>query len=769
MSTSPRFMKRKVRAGKIEVDPNEMAILVHYSVEATVLGADGEAIESRGSENVKKIRLTSLNENSNIDFLAQEIVDKCQLIHASKVGEVKRLCQELQARCRDRSSYHYQQQQLTKMTDPALASPQRGQSSSGAGAAKAQMRKLDEYLEQLYEEVEGRTRATALILDLVQQDPANIESLVGQERLMLALTRVLKEDLGKRGTEELIGNILHFFFIVSQYSQFHPRIQSLQVGRTALRVAEIETERHTEWLAALHEKERAAAEAGSDPAAKAGLEKALRTLRTREQKQERLLFVALHLLLNIAESPAVERKLCNNNISGILASILERRNLELLILVVAFLKKLAIYQENKESMKELHIVERLCGLLGAKNTVLVSEILELLINLGFDAALRAEMVRFGLVSHLGELLGHADHETHALRVLYQISMDEEARPAFAYGGVISKLRERMLGCEERYVPQELMAVAINLALCERTAALFCEDGGFELFVRRVCATGDALLIKFVHNISLHPGDFKLMFLDFVDEIVGLVKDSPSPAFQLEALAILAGLAIDRFNYAKLLEEFALLEVVFPMLQPDAFPDDIALQAVVFMGTIATDAAAADLVARTNVIESLMEMLAAKQEDDAFVLHITYAFYFFALHASTRVVLMDQEHAVVYMIDLLQDRNVHVRRLAAAVLDIVVEHDPRSADQIKRRKFEAHNWEWLQLSEADGGGGGGDPRSGAYGDSSGYDDRSGFHDHNRSFDNVRLQESDLFGGADDPMLDTVDSMGYRDGGDDALYL
>lgn len=44
----------------------------------------------------------------------------------------------------------------------------------------------------------------------------------------------------------------------------------------------------------------------------------------------------------------------------------------------------------------------------------------------------------------------------------------------------------------------------------------------------------------------------------------------------------------------------------------AADDDIALEAVVFIGTIALDSSASEVIAQTNVIESLMELMCGKQ-------------------------------------------------------------------------------------------------------------------------------------------------------------
>ena len=68
------------------------------------------------------------------------------------------------------------------------------------------------------------------------------------------------------------------------------------------------------------------------------------------KKQDRLLYLCFYLLLNLAEDMNMERMLCRNNLVRHLCRMLERSNVELLILAVMFLKKLSIYRENKDKM-----------------------------------------------------------------------------------------------------------------------------------------------------------------------------------------------------------------------------------------------------------------------------------------------------------------------------------------------------------------------------------------------------------------------------------
>ena len=60
--------------------------------------------------------------------------------------------------------------------------------------------------------------------------------------------------------------------------------------------------------------------------------------------------VSYYLLLNLSEDLKVELKMRNKGIAKLLVKTLDRENVELLILVISFLKKLSIFVENKNDM-----------------------------------------------------------------------------------------------------------------------------------------------------------------------------------------------------------------------------------------------------------------------------------------------------------------------------------------------------------------------------------------------------------------------------------
>uniref|UniRef100_A0A0P4W987 Kinesin-associated domain-containing protein n=1 Tax=Scylla olivacea TaxID=85551 RepID=A0A0P4W987_SCYOL len=93
-----RYLKKKVKVGSLDVHPTEKALVVNYELEATILGQLGDAMLGDKKECQKIIRLKSLDSNTDVAVLAREVVDKCKLIHPSKLGEVQHLISYLLSR-----------------------------------------------------------------------------------------------------------------------------------------------------------------------------------------------------------------------------------------------------------------------------------------------------------------------------------------------------------------------------------------------------------------------------------------------------------------------------------------------------------------------------------------------------------------------------------------------------------------------------------------------------------------------------------------------
>lgn len=105
-------------------------------------------------------------------------------------------------------------------------------------------------------------------------------------------------------------------------------------------------------------------------------------------KQDKMFYISLSILLNLAEEPKIEKKMTRKNMIGILIKMLERNDFQLLIIVLLFLKKLSIVSENKNQMVNEGLIEKLARFFSSNNNILLQLSLLLLKNLCFDKKCR---------------------------------------------------------------------------------------------------------------------------------------------------------------------------------------------------------------------------------------------------------------------------------------------------------------------------------------------------------------------------------------------
>ncbi|XP_047355453.1 kinesin-associated protein 3 isoform X1 [Vespa velutina] len=736
-----KFLKRKVRSGTLDVHPTEKALVINYDVEALILGELGDPMLGDRKECQKIIRLKSLNADTNVALLAKEVMDKCSLIHESKLHEVEQLI------------YYLQTRRTNESGNDSASQPQRPTSSNSMNiesseSERAIISNVNSYIELLYEEMSDKIKGSSLILQLARV-PDNLLELTKNDSLLSALARVLREDW--RRSIELSTNIIYIFFCFSMYSQFHNIVLEYRIGSLCMDIINFELSRYDQWKEDMekcrrhfenttglvlfpttndtcdrrikiiddiwstdgpldYEVKRRSVEVNSSVSEsdlkkmKDELEKSRKKFKSLTKKQEQLLRVAFYLLLNIAENMDVERKMRKKNIIGMLIKTLDRTNTDLLILVVTFLKKLSIFRENKDIMAEDNVIEKLPRLLQNNNIDLISSTLKLLFNLSFDAKLRARMIRVGMLPKLIKLLSHGDVKSKAtiLGLLYHASMDDKVKSMFTNTDCIPMVMDMILNLEDEHLKQELIALGVNLATNARNAQLMIENNHLQNLIQKAFRNQDALIMKMIRNISQHDS-VKENFVEFVGDFAMAVNQSDSEDFVIEVVGILGNLELSDLDYSQILQRCNLIPWIRNNLVPGKAQDDLVLEVVIFLGTAANDEDCARLLCKADILLSLIELLKAKQEDDEMVLQIIYVFYQISKHDSTRDYLIREtgNEAPGYLIDLMHDKNPAIRKVCDACLDVIAMCDKNWAARIKVEKFRSHNQQWLEMVESIG--------------------------------------------------------------------
>ncbi|CAL8346979.1 unnamed protein product [Merluccius merluccius] len=685
MQEDARYLKRKVRAGSLDVHPTEKALVVQYEVEASILGGGGDPLLGERKEGQKIIRVKSLSPSTDVGALARKVVEECKLIPLSRLPQVEHLLHYLQTR----RSTPEGVDQSSRLLRPRELTPFEGLEVS----EEASISQIEQYVELLYEGLPEKIRGSTLLLQLAR-NPDNLEELLHNETVLGALARVLREDW--KQSVELSTVIIYIFFCFSSFSQFHGVVSHYKVGALCMAVVEHELKRYDVWQEELTKKNKLVPEKGS---LRRDQEKALRKYRSLLAKQEQLLRVSLYLLLNLAEDTRTELKMRNKNMVGLLVRVLERDDPELLVLVLSFLKKLSIFLENKNDMAEVDTVQRLARFVPCDHEDLLNLTLRLLLNLSFDSGLRTKMVEAGLLPKLTSLLGDATHRQVAMWILYHISVDDHSRSLFAYTDCIPQLLQMLYEHGEEKMDMELISFCINLAASKKNAQIMCEGHGLKMLMKRALKMKDCLLMKMIRNLSQHDGPTKSLFIDYVGDLAAQIAVEEEEEFVLECVGTLANLTVAELDWELVLREYNLVPFLKDHLKPGSAEDDLILEVVILIGTVSMDDACAAMLAKSGIIPALIELLNAQQEDDEFVCQIIYVFYQMVFHQATRDVIIKDTQAPAYLIDLMHDKNTEIRKVCDNTLDIIAEYDEEWGRKIQSEKFRFHNNQWLDMVES----------------------------------------------------------------------
>uniref|UniRef100_A0A4W3JAR2 Kinesin-associated protein 3a n=1 Tax=Callorhinchus milii TaxID=7868 RepID=A0A4W3JAR2_CALMI len=652
------------------------ALVVHYEVEATILGEMGDAMLGERKECQKIIRLKSLNSNTDIGSLARKVVEECKLIHPSKLAEVEQLLYYLQNR-REKKK----EKKSSKPKDPP---PFEGMEIDEI----ANINDIDDYIELLYEDIPDKVRGSALILQLAR-NPDNLEELLQNETALGALARVLREDW--KQSAELATNIIYIFFCFSSFTQFHGLITHYKIGALCMNIIDHELKRHELWQDELQKKKKADILCHAEnQMLKKEYEKTCKKYQGLVIKQEQLLRVAFYLLLNLAEDTRTELKMRNKNIVHMLVKSLDRENSELLILVVSFLKKLSVFVENKNDMVELNIIDKLAKLVPCEHEDLLNIALRLLLNLSFDTGLRNKMVQVGLLPKLTALLGIENHRQIIMCILYHITMDDRFKSMFAYTDCIPQLMKMLFECSEEHIDMELISFSINLASNKRNAQLICEGNGLRMLMKRAFKFKDSLLMKMIRNISQHEGQTKNLFIDYVGDLAAQITKDENEEFVIECLGTLANLTITDLDWELVLKEYNLVPYFKDKLKPGVTEDDLVLEVVIMIGTVSMDDSCAAMLAKSGIIPALIELLNGKD--------VYHHFYKCQTKMKCNQIIFHICIAPAYLIDLMHDKNAEIRKVCDNTLDIIAEYDEEWAKKIQSEKFRWHNSQWLEMVE-----------------------------------------------------------------------
>eukprot|EP00117_Sycon_ciliatum_P036848 scpid26283/ scgid27679/ Kinesin-associated protein 3; SpKAP115 len=762
-----RYLKRQQRFLRMDVHPTQCSIVLWYTAEAAVLGDEGDYVTGERKEYEKIISLRNLKATCNLRALTESILDRCRMIPTVKVQDLVQLIRYLQKRHKhDSVTPSGTAAAAATAAEAAKSKDSDGRVYFGEGFMQepfedakldandqAHLDDLENYIELLYEEEDQRLKGTGYILQLFRS-PHNLEELVENETLLSALSRVLREDW--KTNPKLAINIIYCFFCISAYSVFHPIILKQKVGAQLLDALEYELTRYRQWMKLLADKKRKA-EAATDPESeeKVAFTNMQEQIQGKVHLQDKFLRVAIYMLLNLAEDLHTEAKMVKKGLVNHMLGLLDRNNIELLILVCSFLRKLSVIRSNKELMISHSAVKKISRLFNCSHEILVNMALRTLLNLSFDQQVCLQIVKLRLIPKLLPMLDNPVNQTTLLCLLYHLSIHDKHKSVFAYTDMVPKLVQLIVEAPGNLIGAELGSLCVNLALHPRIAELMCgvaDDGstltgkGVRLLLKRALYQCDPLILKTLRNISVHAqSSIRQLFVPYVADIGQVMVSSEDQECVCDMMGLLGNLTFQRPRKAtddddddldedegdadastkqqsaavasaslipeecytclrSLITECDALPLLTDKLEQRAITLQLtsdggwstALEPLLLAVAMAHDEECALAMAHSGHIELIANRLTGHQDDDDIVLQSVYFFYMTLLHSVTREYCIKETQIPHILLTLMHDNNAEVKKICNAALDIVQEYDGQWASDIQESRFLYYNQSWLNF-------------------------------------------------------------------------
>eukprot|EP00930_Biecheleria_cincta_P041978 TRINITY_DN28869_c0_g1_i2.p1 TRINITY_DN28869_c0_g1~~TRINITY_DN28869_c0_g1_i2.p1 ORF type:complete len:802 (+),score=205.29 TRINITY_DN28869_c0_g1_i2:91-2496(+) len=730
--------KKHIRPGKVEASPDGLSLVVNFTTEITHLDEDGMPGRVEKSPDKREVPIGDALRGlrlEDIPSLAQDLVEKCRYIPAKKTGEVEKVLAKMLAMQTDAP---FPRPKGFAPGDSQSASNRSNRSCAQESVLDAQLvdllpdasiQKLDDYVEEMYEEQMEAKAAGAQRLLRVCTQVELLEQVSEHPSLLGVLSRELREN-AKRSYELAVA-ITGIFLCLSRFSRFHGTLLASHCGDVTMRVLEYESRRRNVLQKDLQLSQGQMVARGSQvsSAERAELEFSERRSRALLDRQDHLLQLCLQVLRSLSEDTKLEFKLVKQKLGQLLIPLLSRHQEDLLVRTLSMLHKLSVFEQNKDllvSSEEAPV--RLAELVGQSAPEVSSLALRVCYNLSLDEQGRAALTcQAGLVARLVAAISQQGTRQVALKLLYNLSMDASARSRMTkQHPTLAGLALQLVARGTDQVEEDAVALLVNLSADEATACLLLAEEAFVPMMLRAISNADATLLKVLRHVALHAAS-RPMLLDTMgrDDEVG-----PSFEWLFELVQLAMRSAADRHEVlAEVLGTLAaldcpspevpwpelcdggLLELLPRLLMVGFSEDDVVLESVQLMSVLALDPPCAVLLAGSKAIPLLADWLASKRADADLMVQLLFLLRCLLLCEETCEVLLRTD-ALKRVMEALRSEGgpkdeeaaQAVQAAAEELLHLVMAVESRKktdtwTKRIQAFRFKLHNEEWCHALQA----------------------------------------------------------------------
>jgi hypothetical protein len=398
----------------------------------------------------------------------------------------------------------------------------------------------------------------------------------------------------------------------------------------------------------------------------------------------------------------------NKDILTPLAALFDRRNADLLILTLRFIRKIATVPVNWAAVPYEDIPPSIAKYIfrwgqmtsaegRAKRIAVLREGLELLHVFAFHAEAIAIVKQDSIFEGLTPLVDIPELRSQLIRIFYRCSVGETSDEVFRRDKVVNMLiTATTIDCDERMVALIILSklsLDREISLSIGKSPLFTPENLKGMFANATTNDneGTRILLTLISNVADNQPE---LVRGFDAEIAAAcVQNRDQPILvEIFAIANRGKMNSDRAKF--FIAQEAFVQVLFEVFANENAPPQLHLECVMFVSALVLYSAAAQALGKRGIVEIIIRVFLTHSEDLDVQAQALFVFFRLACHSETRAALLARPEVVELVIKDSISKNSVVNSIANSVLDAIVTFDRQSAERLRVPRFDAFNHEWL---------------------------------------------------------------------------
>jgi hypothetical protein len=427
------------------------------------------------------------------------------------------------------------------------------------------------------------------------------------------------------------------------------------------------------------------------------------------KSQNTLLRLIASLLFNLSENPSTMRKMVNKDIVTSLFALLDRRNADLLVLSLTFLRKITMVPIHwsaipfeQIALTVAHHVFRWAQVATAEGRQrrigVLREGIELLYAFSFHSEAIPVIKRPEIFEPMSTLVDFPELRPQLVRIFYKCSIGEGTDDVFRNEKLLNMLiLSTTIVCDERMIALIVLSklsLDKECSLMIARSPLFTTDNIKSMFLHATTAFNDdgRILLALLRNVADNQAD---LIRGFDAEIIAACEQNSEKVEILIDVLAIANRSRMTSDRAKLISgQLPFLKLILALLADERGHPQVHLECVMFVGSLVLYAAAAQVLGGLGIVERLARVFAWHCDNLDIQAQCMFAFCRLISHAQTRVALLARTEIIDAALRLSTARNAVMNQIANAVIEAIFVFDKDAAERLKLPRFDHFNHEWL---------------------------------------------------------------------------